>query len=169
MDEKEKLLAGERPRCRLRVERIDLADERARASFLADATRGAEKVLVLAEGLLMYLDEAVVRRIATELHAIDVVKWWIVDLHSASLLEMMKKGSGDAFANAPMKFAPENGVAWFEELGWKPLEIESILKTAAQHRRLPLMLRLLISLFPDPDPRSFGRYRWYGIVRFGRG
>lgn len=168
VDEKERLLEGEKPRCELRRERVDLADDDAREAFLREATRGAEKVLVLTEGLLMYLDEAVVRRLAADLHARPEVKWWMLDLHSAALREVMRKQNRRVFANAPVKFGPEGGVAWFEALGWRAREITSLLREAARHKRLPLLMQLLVPRFPDPDPRKFGSARWYGVVRLER-
>src|SRR5438105_1496222 len=67
IDEKERLLAGETPRCRLRRERVDLSEAAARAAFLDRALSGASKALVLAEGLLVYLDDGQVRALARDL------------------------------------------------------------------------------------------------------
>src|SRR5262249_51960576 len=58
-DEKERLLAGEAPACRLVREAIDLSDAAVRSAFLARATGGASRALVLTEGLLGYLDRDV--------------------------------------------------------------------------------------------------------------
>jgi methyltransferase (TIGR00027 family) len=168
IDEKEKLLAGEKPRCRLRRERVDLADRDARAAFLAQATRGAQNVLVLTEGFLVYLDEAVVRAIGRDLHAQPAVRRWILDVHSPALRAMMMQQSGRNFDNAPIRFAPAAGVAWFDGLGWRAQEIRSLVRAAARYRRLPLLLRLLTALTPDPDPRNPGGARWSAIVRFVR-
>lgn len=169
IDEKERLLANEKPRCQVRRERIDLADEGARTAFLREATTGAEKVLVITEGLLMYLDEDVVRRLAADLHTHPSIRWWMLDLHSVALRAMMQKQNRGAFANAPIKFGPEGGVAWFEARGWRARDIASVLREAARHKRLPFLMQLLIPRLPDPDPRNMGRRdRWYGIVRFER-
>ena len=54
--------------------------------------------------------------------------------------------------NAPFKFAPENGVAFFEALGWHTLEVQSLLVAAHRFRRLPILMRPAAWL-PQPDPR----------------
>jgi methyltransferase (TIGR00027 family) len=53
LSEKERLLAGERPRCQLTRRAVDLADPVARDAFLDEALTGATKALVLTEGLLI--------------------------------------------------------------------------------------------------------------------
>ncbi len=36
-----------------------------------------------------------------------------------------------------MKFEPPEGVGFFEELGWQPIELESLLLHARKFRRAP--------------------------------
>jgi hypothetical protein len=79
---------------------------------------------------------------------------------------MMRKGMGAHLTNAPMKFAPQNGVAFFEEFGWSVAEVRSVFHAAARHRRLPLLMRLF-AIFPEPDPRKLGRSPWSGVVLLG--
>jgi hypothetical protein len=74
---------------------------------------------------------------------------------------------GRHFENAPMKFAPPNGVAFFEALGWRNAAVHSILRGAERFRRLPFFLRLF-TLLPDPDPRKLGRARWSAVVHLER-
>jgi hypothetical protein len=140
IEEKESLLADAQPRCQLRRIKIDLADSAARAAMLRDAVGSSA--------------QAGIRR-------------WILDLASPGVLEMMRKGMGAHLINAPMKFAPRNGVAFFEEFGWSVAEVRSIFHAAARHRRLPLLMRLF-AIFPEPDPRKLGRSPWSGVVLLGR-
>jgi hypothetical protein len=71
-----------------------------------------------------------------------------------------------AAAGAPYKFAPENGPDFFVPLGWKPVEIASLLKTAGRLKRLTGMLRFLALL---PDPKKLPPPRpWGAIVRVAR-
>jgi hypothetical protein len=95
------------------------------------------------------------------------IRWWIFDLASPGLLQLMSTSMGTHLTNAAMKFAPANGVAFFESLGWRAPEIQSFFRAAARLRRLPLALR------PSPcfpirtrdiratrdGPRWFGRRR----------
>jgi methyltransferase (TIGR00027 family) len=168
IEEKEKILAGETPACRLSREKIDLADPAARAAFLARVLQNAAKALIITEGLLGYLDDEVVRALGRDLLAQPGARWWLLDVASPVILQMLQKGMGQHLTNAPLKFAPANGVAFFEELGWQAREMPSVFREAARHRRLPFLLRLL-ALLPGPDPRNPRKARWSAVVRFERG
>jgi methyltransferase (TIGR00027 family) len=167
VDEKEELLGGEKPRCRLRRERVDLADPAARAAFLTKATEGAKNALVVTEGLLVYLDDDVVRDMGRDLARQPAIRWWMLDVVAPAILRMLQRGMGAHLANAPMKFAPVDGVAFFEALGWRARDIRSYVREAARLRRGPLLLRLA-AMFPEPNPRRVGSARWSAVVRFER-
>jgi methyltransferase (TIGR00027 family) len=167
-EEKEQLLKGAQPRCQLRRIKVDLADSSARVAMLKEAVGPSTDVLVIAEGLLLYLDEAQVRSLAMDLGAQAGIRWWLLDLASPALLEMMKKSMGPQLANAPMKFGPANGVAFFEDLGWRATHVQSVMRAASRFRRLPWTLKLF-GFLPEPDPRSLGRRPWSAVVQLGRG
>jgi methyltransferase (TIGR00027 family) len=167
-EEKEKLLAGERPACRLTREKVDLVDAATRAEFLTRVTEGATRVLVITEGLLTYLEDDEVRSLGSALISRPPVRWWVLDLVSPAILKMLQKGMGRHLANAPMKFAPPNGVAFFEALGWRVRDLNSFVREAIRLRRGPWLFRAL-SFLPEPDPRDLGRSRWSAVVRFERG
>lgn len=168
IEEKQRALAGEAPNCRLIREPVDLADASARAAFLDRALGGARKALVIAEGLLMYLDEAVVTALARDL-ARPEVAWWVSDIVSPATLSMTMKAMKADLANAPMRFAPSDGVAFFEALGWKTVDIVSVFDEAARLGRLPWLFRLLARLpLPAPNPRRLGGEHWSAVARFER-
>jgi methyltransferase (TIGR00027 family) len=167
IEEKESLLADAQPRCQLRRIKTDLADSAARAAMLKDAVGSSAQALVITEGLLVYLDDTEVRALTTDLAAHTGIRRWILDLASPGVLEMMRKGMGAHLTNAPMKFAPTNGVAFFEQLGWIVTEVRSIFHAAARFRRLPLLMRLF-AVFPERDPRKLGRAPWSGVVLLER-
>jgi len=54
--------------------------------------------------------------------------------------------------SAPFKFAPANSRAYFEELGWRAVELESV-HCGHRFERLPRWMRFLAWL-PQPDPRN---------------
>jgi methyltransferase (TIGR00027 family) len=166
-EEKEQLLKDAEPRCQLRRIKVDLADSSARVAMLKEAVGPSTDVLVITEGLLVYLDEAQVRSLASYLVAQAGIRWWILDLASPALLEMMKKSMGPQLANAPMKFGPANGVAFFEDLGWRATQVQSVMRAAARFRRLPWSLKLF-ALLPEPNARHPGRTPWSAVVKFGR-
>jgi hypothetical protein len=91
----------------------------------------------------------------------------VLDVSSPAILRMMQKQVGAELENAPLKFAPANGVAFFEKLGWKARDIRSVLREGVRYRRVPFLLRVF-AVFPEPDPRAPGKARWGGVVRFER-
>jgi O-methyltransferase involved in polyketide biosynthesis len=135
--------------------------------MLKGAVGPSRNALVITEGLLVYLDEAQVRSLAVDLAAQPSIRGWILDLASPALLKMMEKSMGPQLANAPMKFGPANGVAFFEDLGWRATQVQSILRAAARFRRLPWTLKLF-ALLPEPNPRNPGRAPWSAVVQLGR-
>ena len=164
IEEKERLLKDAQPHCQLRRVKVDLADAGARIAMLKEAVGLSTQVLVITEGLLLYLDEAQVRSLATDLGDQAGICWWILDLASPALLEMMKKGMGPQLANAPMKFGPANGIAFFEVLGWRATHVQSVLRAASRFRRLPWTLKLFAFL-PEPNTRNPGRSPWSAVVQ----
>jgi methyltransferase (TIGR00027 family) len=169
IDEKDHLLAAELPNCTLIREAVDLSDSAARAAFLERASAGAERALVITEGLVVYLDDATVSALARDLAAEPALRWWVLDLLSPGIRAMISDGMGGRHpARALVKFAPENGVAFFESQGWRARDVKPLMRAAARFRRAPLWMRVLATIFPDPDPRRLGKARWSAVVRFER-
>jgi methyltransferase (TIGR00027 family) len=164
IDEKERMLAGEVPRCSLRRERVDLADAVQRRRFLEASAQGAKQVLVLTEGLLVYLGEEATRAIAHDLSAQPAVMHWVLDINSPMVVRMLMRQMGDYLERAPMTFAPRNGVAFFETLGWRVAEVRPHVREAIRLRRAPAWMRWLWFL-PDRDPRKVGHVLWSAVIR----
>jgi methyltransferase (TIGR00027 family) len=165
--EKETLLAGEMAHCKLERRAVDLSDPAALAQLLAEGTAGADHVAVLTEGLVIYLDEAVVAQLARAFLACKALRYWVLDFNSPRINADMADAMGKLLNNAPFKFAPPNGVEFFEKLGWKAREIKPLFHEASRLKRLPLWMRPF-SLFPPADPRALGNERWSAVVRFER-
>jgi methyltransferase (TIGR00027 family) len=165
---KQRELASVPAACELVREAVDLSDQRHRRAFLARASQGAKRALVITEGLLMYLEPAFVEALTRDLAARPEVKWWVVDLASPATLELMQAATDRHLtASSRMRFAPEQGVAFFRPLGFRANEVQSMLRAATRWKRAPLMLRLT-SLFPEPNPERLGRRQWSAVVRFER-
>jgi methyltransferase (TIGR00027 family) len=167
LDYKEGILGSAQPVCRVERIRVDLADSHARRQALTTALEGSRRALVLTEGLLIYLDADQVSGLARDLHDLGAMTW-IIDISSPALLKMLRERGGAmiAAAGAPYKFAPENGPDFFIPLGWKPVEIASLLKTAGRLKRLRGTLRFFALL---PDPKKLPPPRpWGAIVRLAR-
>ncbi|WP_205873170.1 class I SAM-dependent methyltransferase [Mycobacterium camsae] len=166
LEEKTRLLADQEPRCRLTRTAVDLADASARDTFLDEALDGAAKALVLTEGLLMYLgeDDVVALSGAIKRHE---VSWWMLDFAGPGLKQMMNRKMAGLLQNAPFKFAPENGLAYFENLGWRVVNAESLFSAARRFHRLPTLMRATAWL-PQPDPRRPGRRPWSAVTLLAR-
>jgi methyltransferase (TIGR00027 family) len=164
--EKQQLLAGETPRCRLTAHAVDLADSHARDAFLDEELSGASRALVLTEGLLMYLDEGDVRALSSSFTRPEIA-WWMLDFAGPGLQKRLNKRTGGMLDSAPIKFAPADGLAFYERLGWHPVEVDSVFTAAHRFGRLPLWMRLAAWL-PQPDPRKPGNQPYSGIVRLTR-
>jgi methyltransferase (TIGR00027 family) len=163
---KEEILTSEKPICALERVRLNLADGDARRTLFAALNRRAKKILVLTEGLLVYLSEEEVAALARDLAGGASFRRWIMDFGSPGLLKMMQKTTGKHLSKvgAPFKFAPVEGPAFFGPYGWEPMEVKSILQTAAKFKRPPFFLRLLARLPERKGPA--GNRPWSGVCLF---
>jgi len=166
LTEKERLLSGQQPRCRLARHSVDLAAPAARGAFLDEALNGATRALVLTEGLLIYLDPDDVDGLSNALRRPEVT-WWMFDFFSPALVRRLTKKSASMLESAPFKFAPSEGVGYFEKLGWTTLDAESTLLAAKRFRRLPATMRLL-TYIPQPNPRKLGNMPWNAVIRLAQ-
>lgn len=144
---KESVIGNEEPACRLERVALDLSDVTARRDLFARLAGRAKKVVVLTEGLLIYLSAEKVGALARDLASFQR---WVTDIASPGLLRMLQKQLGDKLdaAQAPLKFAPSEGPPFFEKYGWRVLAVESTLKNAARVKRVGLFFRLIAKL-PD--------------------
>ena len=159
-------LSGETPRCALEYAAVDLRDAMARKElFERAATFGP--VLVITEGLLVYLTSEQVAGLAAQLGTLPAIRWWILDLASPRLLQMLAKKWGKQLqqGNAPFQFAPAEGTAFFAPHGFREAEFRS---TWDESRRLNRGMKLaglwnFLSRLQPKAKREEGR-RMSGIV-----
>jgi methyltransferase (TIGR00027 family) len=168
LDYKQKVLKNDKPRCELQFIRLDLSDVEARRHLFQQLGGHAKNVLVLTEGLLIYLTPEEVGGLAQDLAQPESFRHLAIDLVSPGLLEMLQDTVGQKLnaAGASLKFAPSEGPLFFEPFGWKVEDIQSILKCAARLRRLSLFMRL-IALLPEREPWKTSR-PWSAICLFQR-
>lgn len=162
LDYKQEVLAAERPVCVLERVPLDLRDTAARRALFARLGNEAKRVLVVSEGLLVYLETESAAELARDLAAASFRRW-VIDLTSPALLKMLQKTIGGPLADSgwPLRFAPREGPEFFAQYGWKPVEAQSLLHTAAKLKRLSFGMRLL-SLLPDPAGRKPDK-PWGGV------
>jgi methyltransferase (TIGR00027 family) len=168
IDYKEAILCDEKPRCALQRVRMDLADVPARRKLFQDVGGKAKSALVLSEGLLAYLTRDEVSALGGDLASQPSFRDWAIDLCSPGLLKMLQKQLpilGEA--GSPLKFGPEEGPEFFTASGWKPVEVYSMLKTAAKIKRLPFGLLRLAALLPESNGRQ-GSRPWGAVCSLTR-
>jgi len=165
---KQDILRGEKPACKYESVALDLSNATARRELFASLGRRAKRVMTMSEGLLVYLTADEVCQLGKDLAAQPTFQRWATDLISPGLLKMLQKQIGSPLrdAGAPLKFAPENGPEFFINCGWKPIEVRSMLHTAAQLKRAPFFLSLFAK-FPDSKGTKPSR-PWGGGVLLGR-
>jgi methyltransferase (TIGR00027 family) len=163
VEHKQAVMQGEAPRCRYTAVAADLSDPTQRDAVLSRIGAEAQRALVVSEGLLVYLDPADVSALAEALHAQPGFRWWLTDLASPRLLEMMKKwwGKETSQGNAPFRFAPAEGAAYFEPQGWREAEWHGTMDDARRLKREMRGMwfyRLLMRLAPAKRQAEFKRF-----------
>jgi methyltransferase (TIGR00027 family) len=161
VEEKNRVLADESPFCSLTRIPVDLTDASARRRCLAEATKGANKALIITEGLLLYLDESDVRALVAELERPEVT-WWIADIIGPAIVKLA--GRASKLNNAPVTFGPADGISFFEQAGWTVERVSSQLTAAAEWNRLSPFLRVL-SRLSQANPRRPGLAPWSAVLR----
>jgi methyltransferase (TIGR00027 family) len=171
LDHKTEILKDEKPKCRYEAVHLDLRDVAKRQALFTQINAEASRVLVLSEGLLIYLPPDDVGTLARDLHAGSHFQWWIIDIASPRLLEMMQKmwGKNLDAGNAPFLFAPAESTKFFERFGWTELEFHSAMEDARRLKREMSMMwlwRLLGRLRSKKVQAEFQRFS--GIVLMER-
>ena len=150
LSEKEEKLVNEQPGCCLKRVQLDLADANARRALFSRLAQEARQVLVVTEGLLIYLSAEQVTSLASDLHTHSPVRWWLTDLVSRPVLRLYQLcwASELAHGNACLQFAPEEGELFFSRYGWHVAEFRSTMEEASRlNRDMPFgsLWRLMVS------------------------
>ncbi len=166
LDYKEEILGSEKPGCALERVRMDLADVNVRRDLFRRIGSESQKVLILSEGLMIYLTEETAGALAKDLSAPPAFRYWILELTSPGLLRIIQKQSAAQLAEsgASMQFAPKEGPPFFERFGWKPHQVSSLLKTAARLKRLTWGMRIL-AMMPESSGKQ-GSRPWSAVCMF---
>jgi methyltransferase (TIGR00027 family) len=141
---KTEMLKGETPKCQYEAVHVDLTDEAKRQALFTQIGAGASRVLVVTEGLLIYLTPEQVGTLARDLHAPTSFRWWLIDIANPRLLAMMQKMWAKSLnaSNAPFQFAPAEGTQFFDKFGWEETEFHSAMEEARRLKREMSMMWL---------------------------
>jgi methyltransferase (TIGR00027 family) len=167
LEYKEEILtkANARPVCSLERVALDLSDVPRRRELFARLARECRLALIVTEGLLVYLSREENATLAADLAAEATFRRWILDMSSPGLLKMMHQHMGDKFEAHPLKFAPEEGLAFYEAHGWKRQAVQSLPEGAEEINRVPDWLKPMVHM-PVPDPP--GDAIWGGMALMSR-
>ena len=171
LDYKLETLRDQKPLMQYEAVRVDLRDAARRQALFSQVGSSSSRVLVVTEGLLIYLTPEQVGGLARDLHASPSFRWWLIDLANPRLLEIMQKfwGKNAQAANAPFQFAPAESTKFFEPFGWSEIEFRSSMEEAQRlHREMRMMWlwRLLGKLRSKAVQEDFRRMS--GIVLMER-
>lgn len=169
LEYKTKMLENERTVCRYEPVQLDLTDVSRRQALFAQIGASSSRVLVVTEGLLIYLTADQVATLARDLHAPPSFKWWVIDLASPRLLAMMQKMWGRSVnaGNAPFQFAPADGTQFFEAFGWTEAEYHPAMESAQRlHREMKMMWlwRLLARMRSKKVREEFRRINGFVLM-----
>lgn len=139
-------LANEQPACILERVPLDITDDVARKALLTEIGEQAKRILILTEGLLIYLRGDQVAAIARDLNEQSSIGWWLTEfLAPAALKKNEESWNKVAAGNAQERFSPANGTAFFQEYGWNVAEFHSAIEVALR-LHVPMRHRWLLRL-----------------------
>lgn len=167
LEYKGSVLAREKPVCALERVCMDLANVGARRDLFVQAASKGSKALIITEGVLAYHSAEEVSAMARDLAGPPSFQRWVLDIASPGLLRMIQQKMPELNqAGTPLKFGPKEGPDFFVPFGWKPIEVTSILKSAARARRLSWGMRLL-ALLPESQGQQ-GSRPWSGVCMLAK-
>ncbi|MBL7715596.1 MAG: class I SAM-dependent methyltransferase [Bdellovibrionales bacterium] len=149
MAHKKKILANETPRCRLTQVELDLANRTQRDAFFKTVLPKAEKVLVLTEGLIPYLNETQVSELAEDLLKRPQFQAWISEYFDPRVYRHLKANTRTrAMKNSPFQFYPKNWFGFFNANGWTEKETVHFLNIVVEFKRTPPMPKWVKWILP---------------------
>ena len=121
---------------------------------------------------MVYLPVDQVATVARDLGAVPGFRRWLLDLASPELLEFMNRDwrSAHGLGEAPFRFGPPEGTAFFHPFGWREAESRTLWD---EGRRLGREMRFmwlwrLLGRFSPPERRDLFR-RMQTFVLLERG
>lgn len=152
VDFKNEALARERPTCPVERIGMNVADPDARRDLLGVVRDPKERVVIVTEGLLVYLDSDAVASLSDDLRGLPNAIWLLENI-SPEILARQRRlwGTRLEAAHAQHKFAPAEGLAFFQRHGWRPQSTRSLLDEARRlGREMPMawLMRLASVLAP---------------------
>jgi O-methyltransferase involved in polyketide biosynthesis len=149
----------EHANCRYDALAADILDPSHRASVFAQCA-AVRRVLVVTEGLLVYLKPSDVEALARDLRDQSSCMWWLTDLTGPRALQMLRRVWEPKLRGAKFRFAPADSVEFFARLGWREHSFHSSQEEARRLNRgtrTPLLSRLALMLASNSFREEFRR------------
>ncbi|HVJ63792.1 MAG TPA: SAM-dependent methyltransferase [Bdellovibrionota bacterium] len=144
-------MAGETPHCRLRRVAADFCDPHARSQILA-SLGDSKKVLVLAEGVIPYLEPEDIRSLAADLRVCTKIAYWITEYFDPRAYRHLRDIAREAdMKEAAFKLYPESYYEFYADCGWRAQETIFNLDLARELKLkppLPPLAKLIYPLIP---------------------
>lgn len=146
IEHKEKVLSGEIPKFQLERIKLDLSNREERREFFGEINARSKNILVLTEGVVLYLQPSAVAELAEDLREMSHVSFWITEYFAANAKKYVFRGKmKQRMKHSPMVFFPQDWIGFFRERGWKVKELKY---TAVEGAKLGRP-------FPIPKPFSW--------------
>lgn len=160
------MMVNEKPKCNHERIAMDLSNRKERINLFRQLGDRGEKILVVTEGLMVYLDESDAGNFAYDLSREKKFKHWVNDIYSPGILPLIQQEIGSLLkdSDSQFKFAPVEGEDFFLHFNWCPLESRSKLKTAAKLKRLSAELMEYANQ-PEPIGPKYS-FPWSGVCLF---
>ena len=128
-------LGDAQPRCALERVPLDLTRRDDRRGVFDRVGRESDAVLVITEGLLVYLSRDEAATLTEDLSAQPHFRRWITDVLTPELLDWLRRTAFKSLAGGAvqMRFAPPGGAAFFERYGWRT---DTVRRVSEESRRL---------------------------------
>ncbi|MES1177676.1 MAG: SAM-dependent methyltransferase [Myxococcales bacterium] len=149
---KERQLAAEQPRCALQRIALDLSVRGERKELLARVAEGAQKVLLLTEGVIPYLPDDEVARLAEDVRAEPKFRFWAQEYYGIEARRPRGKVRKNLQA-APFVFMAPDWFGFFEQHGFVPHTTISMREEALRNRRKPPLLTPVRPLMWNLGPK----------------
>lgn len=159
-------LAREEPGCELERVALDLSDREARRALLRRVADRARSVLVITEGVINYLKDEEVARLAEDVLAEPKLEYWIQDYYSAAARRRRPSWRKKMQA-APFLFSAPDWFGFFAKLGFRVIERITIREQAMRIHRWPppvFPISLLVRLMPTSWQEKAGSELGYALL-----
>ncbi len=146
-------LSLEKPRCKLEQFSFDITDHTIRSSFLTEVCQETQQVLVLTEGVLIYLTAQQVISLVNDLHEHQSLRWWLTEYVSPQSIKRDECTWNKLAGERARRFAPSGGITFFEQYGWKVAEFQTFFE-AALRLKISMPFGWLLKILSRLAPRN---------------